>query len=624
MELVVGILGAIVLCAASDSGPYALPAADHEHVEEFTGPARDYEVSMGGYLDGFNSVRYLETYGAHMRQESGFEPNDYVALENVGNVDIVNARLVVNGRRNWHSAEEILAGILKPGMDDAEKAMAVFRFCSSIEVQAHDNNRRVGPPFPAEGTEHDNLDVSHPSRNTFQERANPVKAANAYYCSGCSLSAANFVILCRCAGLTARAVWMCPLNTYQTHCVGEVWHDGDWHLFDPERRSFYLERDNLTVASYRTIHENPELVERTHDGGFSAGDMKSHAEDYRKYYPPRVMPVEQWLSRVDLTLRPGEQIVWRWSDDGRYRYGANTRGKSDLPPYQLANGKLIYRPRLSGEPFFRGAVSIGNLVSDSSGVHPESVTCTDLEGAAMAAPAGTVVYRVTAPYPIVGGLVGGTFQRREAARTSISVAVGETDWIEVWHAEDPGEDEVYVRIDHILDPLLRPAIYTYYIRFELKAQERPTDAVLMAAYIETDLQMAATSLPALSVGKNTVKLGHESGPEARVRIQHGWHENDDHHPPEPPAVVSGSHETLVWDAPRDTDGDAMAAYHVQISGHPDMSWPVSPNLDRIIDADTAEWPVPEGWLIDGRPYYWRVRAQDARGVWSAWSTIGTL
>ena len=65
-------------------------------------------------------------------------------------------------------------------MTDAEKAMAVWKHAAGNEVQCHENNRRVGPFYPE--------DQSHPWRNTFKERGDPVRAANCYYCSGCQLS----------------------------------------------------------------------------------------------------------------------------------------------------------------------------------------------------------------------------------------------------------------------------------------------------------------------------------------------------------------------------------------------------------------------------------------------------
>jgi len=223
--------------------PSVHTGAPKEHVEHATSDEHTYDVVMGGTLDGFNTDMYKETYSGYMQMLPTFEPNEYLRIENVGETDIEAPRIAINGRRNWHSADEILAGILKPGMSDAEKAMAIWAWQSSIEVICHENNKRVGPAFPDDG--------SSPSRNGFRERGDPVRSANCYYCSGCSLSAANFVVLCRHAGLTARAIWICPQHKYATHCIAEVWHDDAWHVYDTEKASFYLKRDTRPLL--RTV-----------------------------------------------------------------------------------------------------------------------------------------------------------------------------------------------------------------------------------------------------------------------------------------------------------------------------------------------------------------------------------
>ncbi|MFH1264378.1 MAG: transglutaminase domain-containing protein, partial [Planctomycetota bacterium] len=419
---------AFTLATAIGAAPYAVEKSAHKHVEEVTARPHAYEITMGGTLDGFNTAGYFDTYGACKRIESKFEPNEHLVLENVGETDVVNPQIVAGGRRDWYSVDSILRGVLKPGMTDAEKAIAIWAFTASHEVQCHENNRRVGPPYPDP--------KSHPSRNGFKERANPVKALNSYYSSGCSLAAANFVVLCRHAGLSARAVWLCLPEEYENHCVGEALYDGGWHLFDPECRCFYLEADNLSVASYATLHKNPKLAARTLEGGFASPGMKSYEPLYERYYPPHAMPVEQWTSTMAMTLRPGEKFVWRWTHDGKFRCGDNPRNRGNLP-YQLANGKLVYQPPLGESTFWRGIVSAHNveLAAGDDGrsgkVRPD-----------VAATPGWVIYKVASPYPIVGGLVGGKFLRQSDAGVSrISVSVRDSDWVEVWSADATGQLE---------------------------------------------------------------------------------------------------------------------------------------------------------------------------------------
>jgi hypothetical protein len=540
-----------------------------------------------------------------------------VIIENTGDVDVVNPHIVINGRRDWFSGDNILDSILKPGMAEAEKAMSIYNFTSSIQVQCHENNRRVGPPYPD--------DNSNPSRNTFSERADPVKAANHYYCSGCSLSAANFVILCRHAGLTARTVWLCPLDVYETHCVAEVWYDGGWHLFDPELRSFYLEEDNETIASYETLHRDPGLVSRTHDGGFASIGTKTHASFYEAHYPPHVMPVEQWLSTLSMILRPGEKFTWRWDHSGKFRCGDNTRNRGNLP-YRLANGRMIYHPDLTKPVSRKGMLSELNIkttVEDGKlpHIHPD-----------IAGSAGSVMYKVRSAYPIVGGVVGGRFYRKtEDDMCRICVSIGESDWVQVWSADETGDIECYFAIDEIIDPGPNPARYEYYVKYEFYSARESNDVGMNEVYIETDVQMSSAALPALSVGANEIVYRDDTEMPHSVRITHGWKENSETHPPLPPAnpvspshgahVESDSLKKLLWEAAECLDGEAISDYHIQVSPRADMLHPISPNFDRIIFSRDPQWDIPQGWLMVGKSYFWRARARNEWGAWSPWSQI---
>ncbi len=596
--------------------------AANEHVELITAGTHSYEITLGGTLDEFNTAGYFDTYLGFKRIESKFQPNKYLIIENIGDTDIINPRIVVNNQRNWFSADDILAGILKPGMTDAEKAMAIFIFISNVELRAHENDRRPGPEVPE--------DSSHPSRNTYKERANPVKAVNSYYCSGCQYAATNFVILARHAGLVARTTWLNPPDRYGAHCVAEAWYDNGWYLFDPEQNSFYLEPDNTTIASFRTVHNNPDLADRTIEGGFAATEVKHRGSGYKQIYPPHIMPVEQWLSTMAMTLRPGEKFIRRWDHIGKYRCGYNPRNiKPERPegllPYQLANGKIIYQPRLDGAVFRRGIVTELNIVSIGSGtedakLHPEAVEWP-----------GSVIYKVSSPYPIVGGVVGGKFFRKSTDDTCrIYVSVHDSDWIEVWSAKDTGWLEGRVAIDKALNPKPTAAIYDYYVKFELHASQSPDDVTINGLYIETDVQMAATSLPSLSAGANKVVYRDQSKQGRRVRITHGWVESSDTTPPAPPAgpvspadgssVGLESLNQLVWQSAKDIDG-SIANYHIQVSSRSDMLLPVSPNFDRITFSSQPQWEMPAGWLVKGRTYYWRVRAKDDWGAWSNFSDI---
>lgn len=596
--------------------PFRLVPAPHQHVQTISSSPRAYPVIVGGTLDEFNTAKYPDTYGGSKRIDWGFQPNAYVVIENVGRRDLVNPRLVVDGRRDWFSAQTMLASLLAPGMSDAEKALAIWAFTAGIEVQGHENNRRVGPYYP---------DVrSHPSRNTFQERADPVKAANTYYCSGCNYGAANCAVLARAAGLPARCVWMCPFDQYEIHCVAEVFFDGRWHLLDPECRVFYLEADNRTVASYETLHRRPELAARTHEGGFAARYMaRSHAEHYQRYSPPPGMPVDTWTTEMAVRLRPGEKLVYRWAHDGKFRCGQNPRNRN-LLPYHLSNGKLIYQPDLRAASSRHGILAERNVktaVEDGRGaaVHADTPGLTS-----------SVTYKMQSPWPIVGGVVGAKFVRANPQdRMRILLSANDSDWTEIWSAA-PGRHgplDVCLAIDSLLEARFGPEQREYYVQYEFSA-DSPAATGLDSVYLEADLQMAATALPSLAAGPNQVVYRDQTDAERCVRIVHGWQESSATRPPVAPrgpvapadrSTLPAAPDKLVWSAAADPDGDPIADYHVQLSARSDFRWPVSPNFDHLTESPSCQWPVPTGWLISGQTYSWRVRARDARGAWSPWS-----
>jgi len=590
-----------------------------EHSKLITEDSHSYQIKMGGTLDEFNTAEFLETYNNNMRLESKFQPNKYVIIENVGDTEVINPRIVVNGRRNWFSADDIIASVTKPGMADAEKVMALHMFLSNHWVQAHENDRRPGPEIPG--------DESHPSRNDFAERADPVKAVNCYYCGGCQYEAVNLVILARCAGFAARPVWLNTLDRYGAHCLAEVFYDGGWHLFDPDQRTFYLDTDNTTVASFERLHNNPSLVDRTHDGGFASSGLKKRGHQYKKIWPGHIMAVDTWATSIDMTLRPGEKFIYRWGHIGKYRCGTNRRNirpsrPQGLLPYQLSNSKIIYKPRLDDtELFYRGIFSDLNirLINDSEGARLQQE---------IAGRAGFVIYKISSPWPIVGGNVSAKFYRKtEQDNYRIYISAHDSNWTELFSGRGTGQYETTRDLDDYINPLPTTAVCDYYLKFEIEAKESPGDAWISDIKIETDVQISATSLPSLSVGDNEIVYRDDTPGSRKVRITHNWTESSETVPPGPPkkaitptngrAVKLSELAELVWSAATDTDGEVID-YHIQVSPRADFLWPVSPNFDRITGSAETKWSIPQGWFVPGRTYYWRLRAKDNWGAWSRW------
>jgi hypothetical protein len=594
--------------------PYQLPSVPRAYQQTISRSALEFQIEVGGTLDEFNTASYPNTNIGYTRLESLFQPNQYLLLENLGTTNVVNPRIVVNERRDWSSVESIFSSIFQPGMTDAEKATAIFYHTADPQVQTHDNNSRVGPEFPE--------DYFYPSLGTFSALANPVQASNSYYSSGCSPAAANLVILARQAGFDARVVWLSPEDRYRTHSVAEVFYDGGWHVFDPDSRAYFLERDNVTVASYQSLHEDPGLFDRTHLGGFaSIGLAKDFGAEYEQYSPGRVMPVDSdWIDGMDMTLRPGERFVWRWDDDGKFRWGDNPRNRG-FKPQQLANGKMIYQPHLDDSVRGRDATAQSNLRSVFSVGSGEVVLLPEVAGTT-----SSLIYQITSPYPIVGGLVGGEFLRA-SSRDIIQLFVSKDgeDWTRLWTAAETGTFDDFVSLDRALRAGPSEPIHDYFVKVELQGRAHTTDAVINDLYFETDVQMLQSSLPSLSVGNNTVVYTDEGQGSSHVRLIYGWQESSATRIPIPPLEGEFRKGTaammLQWSAAIDPDGDAIDDYHIQVSMDEAMRFPVSPNFDRFLFSDATQWQIPDGWLKPGSQYFWRVRAQDEWGAWSDWSQV---
>jgi hypothetical protein len=552
------------------------------HVQEITRGTQKYKVVQGGTMDG-RSCR--TPMGVGMNSEGAFfqtwESNRSVRMENVGDTDAVNPWLS-NGRNMFRNVAEIVQSAITPDMTDAEKAFAIW---------------------------FQQIRYRHHSGGDGGELGDPVKVINVYGYNTCGNDSICLGTLFKQAGLRTA-----PARTLG-HCISQAFCDGGWHLFDGDMHAVYLLRNNETVAGDAQLARDHDLIKRTHCNGILLLDTQWDGQGMSSLYFTETEARGERSGKADTTmnmvLRPGEAIVWRWGQLKPLKYHGMLQTMPTYPD-AMCNGLWEYRPDLGRQAWRQGATKVENIRPGGEGLTAE-------EGKT-----GSIVWTMKSPYVFVGGRIEAA---GDGARFSICQN-GKT-WQKV-----PGNS-----LDRFF-AVTGPACYRYQLKCELGE-----GALLKKLAIVNDVQMAPMALPEMVVGENSFTYSDETQGTRKVRITHEWVERSAARPPAAPEAVypadggesDGTDIALKWTAPADPDGGAMSDYQFELSRRLDMRFPLSMSfyklssrtLDapRVRDGDTwkaskvkPQYTLGEaGLLTPDTKYYWHVRAMGAKGVWGPWS-----
>jgi len=533
------------------------------HVQEIVAPRLEYKVVQGGTMDGRNC---RSPQGVWTPFEQTWESNRSVRLENIGETNVVNPWLV-SGRNDLRNASAIVARAIEPGMTDKEKAIALWW----QEVQHR---------FHYQG---DN-----------QELLSPVKVLNVYGHNTCGNDSICLAGLWKTAGLKVAPARLVG------HCVTQVFYDDAWHLYDGDMHSMYLLRDNETIAGEQDLVRDHDLIKRTHTQGILRPQGRAGDEWESSIYVFEGTVTgdrdADRTSAMNMTLRPGEALVWRWGHTEPAKYFGSEEHKF---VDRICNGLWEYRPDFSQATWRKGADSVKAIVSGGDGLQAEK------------GKTGEIVWTIRSPYVLVGGQldIEGTDAKFEISWD------GKT-----WENADKDLDAFF--------PSVGTARYAYHLRCRLAGA-----AKLRKLGIVNDLQMAPLSLPEMGIGENQFTYSDESDGQRRVRITHEWVERSASAAPAAPAApispqdrgeAEGTDGVFQWQPASDPDGDKIADYHFELSSRVDMKWPLSMSFAKLIsrtsDAGLARYTLKApGELNPDREYYWHVRAKDAQGVWGPWS-----
>jgi len=277
------------------------------HTENIESTDHTYTIQMGGTLDGINTRDPI----GYSPYNQTYEPNHSVCLENTGDTDLVNPWIIANNTRDWRSIDHILSNIIDDGMSDAEKARAIWKF--SCKHRYH-------------------------YTCADDEVKDTIKMLNCYGYTLCWDEAYTVANLWQAAGLKIRRGYP------HGHCTTEVYFDDAYHLLDSDEHLLYLLRDNKTIASEEDLSRDHDLVKRGHAYGVLQPESREHSEGAASLFfhtGPRSGDRPQLTTHtMDLTLRPGEALIWSWEDRNKYH------GFWDRPK-RLSNGQMRYTPDLS-------------------------------------------------------------------------------------------------------------------------------------------------------------------------------------------------------------------------------------------------------------------------------------
>jgi putative Ig domain-containing protein len=579
-----------------------------QHVETITSSRHTYRLNMSGTMDGENTRSLL---GSSVPWVQSFEPMRFARIENVGEVNVVNPWIQVNGKRNWRNAQDIVEEALRTYGDpatDAEKARAIY--------------------------EHLRLHRFHATTGDLEVR-DPVKLYNIYGYALCGDNAPALMDLWRVAGLKVRRGFLTG------HCISEVWYEDDWHVLDADEQVVCLKRDNETLASEEEIVRDDDLMKRTHSGGIGHPDDPMADERAAACYAYEGGRKGEYASHVghtmNVTLRPGEAREWRWGHVGKHHYSADLDPRIHLTDSihlrhawgekawaRLSNGKWLYRP-----PLRKPAGRQGLIAKNARwATKPAEVAVSPTKVGELA----SLVWKVEAPYVIVGGSLSAKVLRGLQDTCTFFVSFDGQNWKHVTPTDGATPSELKANLDEFF-PNKGPARYAYFLRIDLFAQVNPNNVGLESLALENDLQMASLSLPSLRLGENNIAYTDQTPGPHPVRVTFDWAERAASGPPAQPAApefpadkgeVEGAQFTFKWRGSPEIDGNRIVDYHFQLGNEPTIRWALSPNFEKLIsdtaEKGTASYTIPySGLLNPGQRYYWRVRAQDERGVWGPWS-----
>jgi len=329
------------------------------------------------------------------------------------------------------------------------------------------------------------------------------------------------------------------------HTITTVYYDNQWHLYDSRMRSYFLNRDNRTIASLVDLDRDDSLIRR----GLDYGNHSMNHWDYFIVMTNYFNAASDWYDGYNahfnnktlfnrdcpvwdpgIDLREGEKLTLNWTNQGKWwsrkdlsprwlqLHTREGREAMTVPPIVYANGTLEFKidPKKYREQAcdFRGIRATGG---NSPAFQVSS-----------AGQPGYVVYQVRVPYFIPSMTVQAAgYRKTDADRLAIELSTdGGKTWLPLWEAGRTGHLNAEVTTDRTQRVTwYSPNKYSYLVRFALEASASAADASLGEIKITTDLFYRPMILPALHNGTNRINYSDHSKGRHERQVQFNWLED---------------------------------------------------------------------------------------------------
>jgi len=454
-----------------------------------------------------------------------------------------NPRVTTHRTVDTSSLDSIVAGVVRAGMTDEGKALALYRFFTHTVYH-------YGWPY------------MRPERE--ENWQDPIKVINVHGYSLCGSQARIFGrLLSRVFGddnvrligftevepgawqwqqrpgafLDSARLRASERRAPMGHTSFEVRYGGRWRLIDPHVQFYTYLRDGSGLASAEDCIADPSLVTRPArriKGLMPCGDLG------RVFHASRFI---NWgsLTRetapdnhvMDIILRRGDTYTRYWDRRGPFVWFSEMDRRWE-PDYlapgprhicegegcwrHYGNGDLVYQPRLTDYTYRDGVIAETGLASPGpAGLRPDR-----------ARRAASVTFATRLPYMACAAKL--TFAATRATGSDylcVWVRPAGGLWRQLWQEPDCG------RLRRQLD--LSPWVsgkYACDLRFDLMAARHPEQAVLHSFTLETTFLLNYLALPRLLPGRNRVQVMVADPGELRDRrleVTYSWADREGEH-----------------------------------------------------------------------------------------------